>query len=257
MLKINDYAYISPLKDVHPTEKVVFALSALLFTILTKNLIIASITFATMSTGIVLGAKVPLYRYTRLLLLPSFFLLSSIIAILFSVAPIDSESINALWKFQTDSWQIYVSSYSINEAIHIVFTVLASVSCLYFIILTTPLNHLIWLLQKAHLPTLFIELAGFTYRFIFVLLEKIQEIYIAQSSRLGYQNYRIWLASLGALIVSLFIKSIRTTRDLQIAIDSRGGDEGLYEVELNIKYKQFHWAGIIFFIVVLLTISIS
>ena len=41
MLKIDDYAYTNALKHVHPAEKVGFALAFLLFTIMTKNLIIA------------------------------------------------------------------------------------------------------------------------------------------------------------------------------------------------------------------------
>lgn len=255
MLKIDDYAYTSALKDVHPVEKVGFAFAYLLFTIITKNICIACLTFILMSVGIVFGAKIPFYHYIKLLLFPSFFLFSSIIAILVSIAPANGERINAIWSIQMGSWQLYVSPYSINQAYHLAATALASVSCLYFLILTTTLPQLIWVLKKVNLPTLFIELVGLTYRFIFVLLDKMHEIYLSQSSRLGYQSYRVWITSIAQLIVSLFIKSIRSARELQIAIDSRGGDEGLYEVELNVTYNRFHCAGITVSIAALLAIT--
>ncbi|UOK56437.1 energy-coupling factor transporter transmembrane protein EcfT [Bacillus sp. OVS6] len=73
MLKIDDYAYTSALKDVHPVEKVGFAFAYLLFTIITKNICIACLTFILMSVGIVFGAKIPFYHYIKLLLFPSFF----------------------------------------------------------------------------------------------------------------------------------------------------------------------------------------
>jgi cobalt/nickel transport system permease protein len=256
MLKIDDYAYTNALKDVHPIEKVGFAFSYLLFTIITKNICIACLTFIMMSAGIVLGAKIPFYSYVKLLLLPSFFLFSSIVAILISVAPANGKILNAIWIIQMGSWQLYVSQYSINQAYHLAATALACVSCLYFLILTTTLHQLIWVLKKGNLPALFIELVGLTYRFIFVLLDKMHEIYLAQSSRMGYQNYRVWISSIAQLIVGLFIKSIHSARELQIAIDSRGGDEGLYEVELNLKYNRFHCAGIILSMAALFAIAI-
>lgn len=255
MLKIDDYAYTSALKNVHPIEKVGFTFSFLLFTIMTKNLLIACITFIVMSIGIVLAAKIPFFHYIKLLLLPSFFLISSLIAILISIAPINGESLHAIWNVKMGTWQLYISLYNVKQAYYLGATVLASVSCLYFLILTTPLHQLMWVLQKIKLPILFIELVGLTYRFIFVLLDKMHEIYLAQSSRLGYQNYRVWISSIAQLIVSLFIKSIYSAKELQIAIDSRGGDDRLYEVELSLKYNRLHWASIIFSMAGLLAIT--
>lgn len=256
MLKIDDYAYTSALRNVHPIEKVGFTFSFLLFTIMTKNLLIACLTFIVMSIGIVYAAKIPFVHYVKLLLLPSFFLISSLFTILFSIAPTNGESLNAIWNVKIGTWKIYISLYNVKQAYHLGGTVLASVSCLYFLILTTPLHQLMWVLQKIKLPILFIELVGLTYRFIFVLLDKMHEIYLAQSSRLGYQNYRVWISSIAQLIVSLFIKSIHSARELQIAIDSRGGDDRLYEVELSLKYNRLHCASIIFSMTGLLAITI-
>ncbi|WP_163100125.1 cobalt ECF transporter T component CbiQ [Peribacillus alkalitolerans] len=238
MIKIDDYAYTSGLKNVHPIEKVSFALIFLFFTIVSKNVIVACLTFTVMSIGVLFKAKIPFKAYLKLLFAPFVFLMTSLFAIIFSIAPINQEGLEILWMAQIGSWQIYISPYSVQQSYHLATTILASVSCLYFLVLSTPLHQLMWVLKKAKLPTVFIELIGITYRFIFVLLENMYQIYIAQSSRLGYQNYRSWISSVAQLIVSLFIKSIRSAKDLQIAIDSRGGDEHLYDVELSMDYNR-------------------
>jgi cobalt/nickel transport system permease protein len=113
-----------------------------------------------------------------------------------------------------------------------------------------------WVLRKIKLPVLFIELVGLTYRFIFVLINKMQEIYLAQSNRLGYQNLQICMTSCAQLIVSLFIKSIQSAKELQIAMESRGGDEGLYDIEITISYNRYRCTGILFSLAGLFTISL-
>ncbi|WP_299091629.1 cobalt ECF transporter T component CbiQ [uncultured Metabacillus sp.] len=257
MLKIDDYAYSNRLKHVHPAEKVGFVMTFLMFTIITKNVVIAMITFSVMSLSIVFAAKIPFSQYLKLLLLPSIFLFTSIAAILVSIAPVYQVNVDTIWFFTIKSWQIYISVANINQAYQLLVTIIGSVSCLYFLILTTPLHQLIWVLRRLKLPVLFIELVGLTYRFIFVLLNKMHEIHLAQSSRLGYQNHRLWISSIAHLIVSLFLKSIQSAKELQIAIDSRGGDMKLYEVELSLSYNRYRCAGILVSIIGLFILTLN
>lgn len=256
MIRIDDYAYTNALKHIHPAEKVGFALSFLFFTIITKNLMIAALTFVVMSFTIVIAAKIPVSHYIKLLLLPAIFLFTSIIAIIVTITPLNEVHVEPLWSTNILSWQLYISLASVKKVSHLGATVLASVSCLYFLILTTSLNQLMWVLRKIKLPVLFIELVGLTYRFIFVLINKMQEIYLAQSNRLGYQNFQICMTSCAQLIVSLFIKSIQSARELQIAMESRGGDEGLYDIEITISYNRYRCTGILFSLAGLLTITL-
>ncbi|TWI59004.1 cobalt/nickel transport system permease protein [Halalkalibacter nanhaiisediminis] len=244
MLQIDKYAIMNGWHHIHPLEKIIFSFSFLLFTILTKSIIIALITFFVMSVSILYGAKIPLRYYVKLLTLPLIFLLTSLLVMIMSIVPIESNIQGFLWQIELGEWQLFVSPNGLYQAVQIFFTVMASVSCMYFFILTTPIHQITWLLQKLKLPTLFIELLVFIYRFIFVLFEKMTEIYLAQSSRLGYQKYRLWLTSLGQLIVSLLIKSMQSAKELQIALDSRAGEEGLHEIELTHTYKKKHWIGI-------------
>ncbi|WP_158638648.1 cobalt ECF transporter T component CbiQ [Metabacillus litoralis] len=256
MLRIDQYAYTNALKNVHPAEKCIMAISFLFFSILSKNLYITGFSFLTMSLLIIFAAKLPFRQYIKLLFIPAIFLLTSMITIILSFAPATNEPNTFFWSMNFSSWIVYISPYSLTQAYQLITTVLASVSCLYFLIITTPLHQLIWVLRKMKLPVLFIELIGLTYQFIFVLLANIQEIYIAQTSRLGYRTYRSSLSSISMLVVNLLIKSLRSAKETQIAIDSRGGDEGLYDVEINLNYRKDHALVIVFCITLLTFISI-
>lgn len=246
MLQIDQYAHTNALSNVHPAEKCMLAISFLFFSILSKNLFITSFSFLTMSLFITFAAKIPFWQYIKLLLLPAIFLLTSMITIIISFAPAADVPNTLIWSMTISSWSVYITPNTLSQAYQLMTTALASVSCLYFLIMTTPLHQLIWVLRKLRLPVLFIELIGLTYRFIFVLLATLQEIYIAQSSRLGYHNYRSSLSSISVLVVNLLLKSLRSAKETHIAIDSRGGDEGLYEVEINLNYRKGHILVIVF-----------
>ena len=256
MLNIDQYAYINALRDVHPMEKAVFSFSLLFFSLLSKNGWISLIIFLLITFMIVTKAQISLHFYVKLLLVPFFFLLTSVVVILVSIVPIEQKIVHSLWQFELGNWKLFVSSTSMNKGIEMIYSVIASVSCMYFLILTTPISQLIWLLQKLKIPALFIELAVYTYHFIFVLLDKAHEIYVAQTMRLGYLNYRMGITSFGQLIVSLLLKTISSMKEFQIALDCRGGEQGLYEVELTQTYKKEHWLGIALLLAGLLMIDL-
>lgn len=92
MLLIDKYAYLNKLASVHPLEKMIFSLGLLLITLIMRDERLSLITFFVMSAFIIVGAKIPLTYYFKLLLLPGFFLLTSLVSILLSF----TSSTNAL-----------------------------------------------------------------------------------------------------------------------------------------------------------------
>ncbi|MFS0645812.1 cobalt ECF transporter T component CbiQ [Siminovitchia sp. 179-K 8D1 HS] len=241
MLQIDQYAYMNSYRNIHPLEKGLFACLFLLFCLLTKNVTVALFTFFVMSTAIVLGAKIPFAYYLKILLLPIFFLLTSVLAILISIVPANMELLDSVLSMKMGHWQLYISQTKYKMVIELIFTAMASVSCMYFLILTTPIQQIVWLFQRLRLPAVFIELFLFTYRYIFVLLEKIAEIRLAQTSRLGYLTNRNALSSLGQLLVSLFIKSMRSAKEVQMAIEARGAGKEIFDDEITQTYRPLHW----------------
>lgn len=241
MLQINQYAYMNAYRDIHPIEKGLFAILFLLFCLFTKNVAVALFTFFVMSTVIVLGAKIPLTYYLKILLLPFFFLLTSVLVIPISIVPANMDLLDSVLSTKMGPWQLYISRAKYEMVIELIFTVIASVSCMYFFILTTPIQQIVWLFQRLKLPALFIELFLFTYRFIFVLLEKTVEIRYAQTSRLGYQTYRNAISSLGQLLVSLFIKSMKSAKELHMTLETRGNGKDIFDDVITETYKLSNW----------------
>ncbi|MFJ7839435.1 cobalt ECF transporter T component CbiQ [Lysinibacillus sphaericus] len=250
MLLIDKYAYMNKLASVHPLEKMTFSLGLLLLSLIMRDEQISLITFLVMSAFIILGAKIPLQYYAKLLLLPSFFLLSSLLSILISIAPAASILPAHLWTFSLSQWTIFIGNDSLITARHLFFTVLGSISCLYFLILTTSVQSICYVLRQWRLPALFVELVELTYRFIFIFLNSMQKIHLAQQARLGYQSPMQWLRSISMLIAALFAEMFQRSRELINAMQARGG-EAVYWQESS-SYNKKNWLGIVIIFVSLI-----
>ena len=257
MLLIDKYAYINRLKDIHPVEKMTIALFLLLFTLLVKDKMVSLITFTMMSAFTIFAAKIPFSYYLKLLLLPSFFLLSGTLSILFSFANRDTKLPSVLWSKQFGDWQLFISANNVEAVISLIFVVLSSISCLYFLTLTTPVQAILQVLRKLKVPQLLIEITEITYRFIFVFLETALNIYQAQNSRLGYRTARLWLHSLSMLISSLFITVFQRAKELTIAMDSRGYAEDILYLDDDYQYSATNWLIILGIIVGMVTVYVQ
>ncbi|WP_078412818.1 cobalt ECF transporter T component CbiQ [Priestia abyssalis] len=241
MLLIDKYAYFNRLQNVHPAEKMTLSLCLLLFVLLAKDSLVSLITFIVMSAFIVLIARIPISYYMKLLVLPGFFLLSGIVTVLISFTDRPAVIPNVIWSAHIGNWQIYISKESLNQAVNLVFVVLSSISCLYFLTLTTPLTAILDVLRKLKLPSLLIELISLTYRFIFVFLEESVNIYQAQSSRLGYITIRQGIKSLGLLISMLFLKVFQRTAQLSIAMNSRCYEDDILFFDQSYRFSPVNW----------------
>lgn len=257
MLLIDKYAYINRLKHVHPIEKMAITLLLLLFSLLVNDKIVSLITFLVMSTFTIFAAKIPFSYYVKLLLLPSFFLLSGTLSILFSVASSDTNLPAVFWSKQFGGWQLFISTTSVETVTTLVLVVLSSISCLYFLTLTTPVQDILQVLRKWRIPLLLIEITELMYRFIFVFLETSLKIYQAQNSRLGYHTARLWLHSISLLISSLFIQVFQRARELTIAMDSRGYSENISYIAEQYKYSTINWLIIFGVIIGMVTVYIQ
>lgn len=234
MLLIDKYAYFNRLKHIHPVEKVTLTLSLLFFSLIVRDSIVSIITFFIMSGLIIWGAKIPTNYYIKLLLLPGFFLLSGIVSILISFTGTDTAIPNLLWSFSVGGWKLFISRDQVTKAVQLIFVTASSISCLYFLILTTPVIDILQVLQKLKFPRLLIEMMEITYRFIFVFLETASQIYHAQQSRLGYRTGKQWLYSISLLISALFIVIFKRSKELTNAMESRA-----YSNDINFAHDDY------------------
>lgn len=214
---IDKLSYYSKLRYVNATEKFLFSVLTLIACISSRSITIAFLVLTV--TGILTVSKggIPLSRYLKLMTVPIVFLILGTLAIIVNVSktPLDA------FAFPIGSYYITGSAQGIFRGTQLIFTALASVSCLYFLSLNTPVTDILHVLRKLHVPALILELMLLIYRYIFVIMHLASDITVSQNSRLG--NIRLSTArkSFAAMASSVFILSIRRSGELYDALEAR------------------------------------
>ena len=102
--------------------------------------------------------------------------------------------------------------------------IIGAVSVVAVLGFATPFTEFMAGLSWFRVPKGFIEILMFAYRYIFVLFEDAQVIYVAQKNRLGYSTARRGLSSFGTLAGSLTIKAFDHSQNTTVAMVQRGYD---------------------------------
>lgn len=254
-MMFDKYAYINQLRKQHPLEKTLFSLLSLLFLISARNEKASIFVFLVMSIVIVFFARIPFLFYLKSLFLPLFFLLTSIVAIVFEFSK--DQPTNVLYFFQVREYSFFITEQSLSKARQLFFVAFASVSCLYYLILSTPIFDLLQLLKKLRVPTILLELFLYIYRFIFIVLEQSIAIFTAQQSRMGYQTYKNSFRSLALLIASLFSKSMQATEQLTYALQGKNDDGTFRQMTVKYSYSLRFWSFLLIYIPSLLWVTYS
>ncbi|MDH7594046.1 MAG: cobalt ECF transporter T component CbiQ [Methanomicrobiales archaeon] len=182
-----------------------------------------------MALIVILLAGIPARVYLSLLLLPSPFLVLSIVAILLITG-----GGNALTAIHLGPYTLHLSTGAIVIAINTAARILGGMSALLFVALTTPMVELFSLLKSLRLPQEFIDLSMLVYRCTFLMLAEAIAIQNAQTMRQGYSNFRNSIRSISLLGSGLFIRGWNRGEELLLAMDSRCYD-GRFEMPLKGK----------------------
>ncbi|GEA15631.1 MAG: cobalt/nickel transport system permease protein [Moorella sp. (in: firmicutes)] len=228
MFSIDQYAYSNRLKNVHPGEKIAFALVTLLIALVAPRPSIPAIIIALMAGATIGFAGIPARFYLQLMLVPFSFLLAGVIMIALTITGQPQTGLKGVTIL---GWTFGVTPAGMHLAGKIFLKSLGAAACLYFLSLTTPMVDILTVLRQLRFPALLVDLISLTYRFIFVLLATVNDIYTAQASRLGYTSLRTSYHSLGQLAASLFIKTYRRSQELFTALTARGYHEELRVLE--------------------------
>ena len=207
MTYIDKYAYLNRLRNVHPMEKFLFAMTSLAIVMVSGSNLVHTMAFLIMSGVVLFAARIPVSVYLKLLLLPIFFLGAGVFSLIVQI------------NFSAATFSLTPGG--MDQAWNLFLKAMASVSCLYFLVLTIPVTEIIHILRRFKIPVLFLELLVIVYKFIFILFDTLNRIYVSQNSRLGYKNYKTTFASLGKLGGSLLILSLKRYQDMYNALESR------------------------------------
>ncbi len=209
MRAIDHHAWTNRWRVWHPIEKLLPAGGSLILTLILPPLTTAPLVLASMTLMTVRGAGVPLRALLSVLAAPAAFLLAGI--------PFLAVSVDF-----THGFAPRLSTEGLWLALTTTFRALAAMSCLAFLILTTPLTDWMASLRRVGVPTGVIELVLLIYRLIFVFFERALTGHQAQTARLGYSRLDRSVRSLGLLAGNLFQRALAQARRLEIGLLARG-----------------------------------
>jgi cobalt/nickel transport system permease protein len=223
-IQIDTLAYTNKLRWLAPEQKLLLAI-ALLIIIAFAHPPVQILIAIWMSIWTVVYAGISAKTYLKLVYVATFFWLTSLPAL-----AINAIDISHLDLVQNDSvkgltiggYYVYLSGRGIEQGLTILTRAIASLSCLYFVMLTIPFTELLQTLRRVGFPVLLTDLLLLMYRFIFVLLNAAAELWTAQQSRGGYRTFSTSMKSLALLIGQLLKRTIENYRQVSLSLESRG-----------------------------------
>ena len=161
-------------------------------------------------------ARIPWRDYVRVAVVPVTFAAINASTLLISIDPANPQGIEIV---TADS-----GSGNLKEANNLFSRSLASISCLCFLVLTTPIEESLYLLRRIGVPAQITELALTIHRFTGLLIETTAGVITAQKARGGYSTLQRSWNSIAMLTSAILIRSIYQSSRLEIGLAGRGYD---------------------------------
>lgn len=248
-VSIDYLAYSSNIRHWNPTFKFVISFLTIIFSLVLNNVYVSLFVIFVITFLIVKVGKLSFYSYLSVLKIPMTFIILSMLAIVFdfSKVPVGKYYLNIGFIY------IYTTAQMLIDTFCLSLRIIASISGLQFLILTTPSNEVISVLKKMKLPNEFIDLMHMIYRFIFIMFDLYYKMKNAAESRLGFFNFKSSCYSFSYIASNMLILSLKKSNAYFDAMEARGYDAELLfiEDEKNLDMKLVIYA-IIFFIILFL-----
>ncbi|MGQ9491703.1 MAG: cobalt ECF transporter T component CbiQ [Anaerolineae bacterium] len=229
---IDRYAYSNRLRFIHPGQKLGLALLVIALCLGLSKPLVGVLAAAWMTILAAAWARLPLRVFGGAVLAEGFFLVLAVLSIAISV-----HAGSGRWPLEFS-----ITPESLAAA-QLPFTrALGSATAMSFLAFTTPLVDLLDLGRRARVPVLLLDLATLIYRFVFVLLESLQRMVIAQATRLGYASMRRAMHSAALVATRLLIDAYQRSQRLQIALESRGYTGDLRVLPAEYQRSRLIWA---------------
>jgi cobalt/nickel transport system permease protein len=132
-----------------------------------------------------------------------------------------------------------------QTALFLLLRVSTSVSLAILLVLTTPWNTVLKSLGVLKVPDVFVLILGMTYRYIYLLLHSLNDMFLSRKSRVmgrlgGAEERRLIANSAGALLG----RSLHLSGEVYLAMQSRGF-RGYPRTLDTFKMKLLDWVGLV------------
>lgn len=251
-MMIDKLAYASPWRYKSVSLKTSLAVGSLVICVAVRSFLVSGVVLTVMSCLAVKYSRATLRRYGGMMLWPFTFLVLGTIAILLDLA----DEPMGIWNVPIGGKYLVITTYSLLYSLRLIVVSLASVSCLYFLVLTTPVLDLMGLLRRLHCPWLVIELMMLIYRFIFVLLDSALSITRAQNCRLGNRDMRTSITSMGNMLAALLVQAVGKASVLFDTMEARCYDGRIRVLSENVPAEKREKLLVFVYLVLLLSMAV-
>jgi cobalt/nickel transport system permease protein len=235
---LDAYAYTNRLRPLPPQQKLIFALVVLAIALIAHPAT-QGVIFIWLSVWTVGYARTPFRVYRSVLVVMLLFLLTSVPALVLEIVPVEQRALTQMNSFGglvVGNWYGFISQSGLVQAIEVGVRSIACTSCLLFILFTIPFAELLSVLRQCRIPTVLIDLLLLMYRFIFLFLDVLTQLQLAQRARGGYRTRQRWMHSTGLLVSQLMVRSLQHYHRFSLALASRGFN-GNFQVYSNPSYR--------------------
>jgi cobalt/nickel transport system permease protein len=210
---LESYTVSNKLVTIRTGEKIFFSLFTLFIAVYSHSPFLFLLILFTMSS-ITIWSGVRIKHYLEVLMIPLTFLLPSIFVLAFlrGSEPVLTYSIRGM--------HLAMMREGLELGALLLMRSMAGISCLFFLIMTTPIAEILETMRKFRIPEIVVELSFMVYKLIFVLTEEMESTKIAQDARLGYlRGNRI--KSLSLLLSSMLVRLLKKAQKMERALETR------------------------------------
>lgn len=227
-VRIDTFAYTNRLRKLPANEKLIFA-SVVEGVAIFGGVTVQVAIILWMGLWAIAHARIPAGFYLRLLGFTSLFLLSGLPALAINIVwlhdangAIDAVSSDFWGGLKLGAWYVYLSRQGTFEAVEVATRSLACVSCLFFLLLTTPFIELLQLFRRLGMPEILTELMLLMYRFLFILWQTAYDLKVAQQARGGDRTWGRKMSGISLLVGQLFKRTLKRYRQFTLGVAARG-----------------------------------
>ena len=218
-IRMDALAYSSRMLSWAPLGKLILVIAVLVVNVMTDSVITA---FAVLALGLALMA------YSTNMRVPFMLGVAIAEALLILIVACGIISINGdhsqpcIWSADFLWLDFYMTADSFNQAWLVLLRSVAGITMMMAFATSTPIPHLAQALRQIRIPDEICEIVVLIYRYAFLLLERMDTMWSAAGSRLGFSGIRRSISTVASIAVGIFTSSMNLADMAQVSLECRG-----------------------------------
>lgn len=245
---IDFYAYASKIRHWNATFKVSLSVLILILCIVLDNPYVSVAVIIAMTYLTVVKGGLSARGYLSILAIPIAFILigTFTIAIDFSKQPMGQ------YNLYIGVCYVFTSQEKLKTVVFLILKVFAAISALQMMTLSTPSSEIVYVIRKAHVPKLIVELMSLIYRYIFILMDVYTKMKNSAESRQGYCDFKTSCYTFGNIASNMLVISLNKSNAYYDAMEARCYDGDLIFLEEDKKVETIQIVTAAAFIIFLI-----